>query len=198
MKIDKSTLKDIIMEEIASLDLDEVKLAPAMFDALKKMGKLPKGARIDFSKATSKRGAASKPKQIAKGAKESNPVATKFDVMKKLDKKVGNMATKIIVGALEKDPKVMTTLSMVLKEEVEIKLMEDDFDDLNPGYDAAVGSIMAAFAMNKDLPVDEIAKIAVKNLMRSFNITLKDEEKEEMSPEEYERLKMPGLDERRG
>ena len=85
-----------------------------------------------------------------------------------------------------------STLKELIKEE--IKLMEDDFDDINPGYDAAVGSIMAAFAMNKDLPVDEIAKIAVKNLMRSFNITLKDEEKEEMSPEEYERLKMPGLD----
>ena len=86
-----------------------------------------------------------------------------------------------------------STLKQLIREEME--LMEDDFDDLNPGYDAAVGSITAAFAMNKDLPVDEIAKIAVKNLMRSFNITLKDEEKEEMSPEEYERLKMPGADE---
>ena len=86
-----------------------------------------------------------------------------------------------------------STLKQLIREE--IKLMEDDFDDLNPGKDAAEAAIMAAFSMNKDLPVDEIAKIAVKNLMRSFNITLKDEEKEEMSPEEYERLKMPGLDE---
>jgi len=85
-----------------------------------------------------------------------------------------------------------STLKALIKEE--IKLMEDDFDDLNPGKDAAEAAIMAAFAMNKDLPVDEIAKIAVKNLMRSFNITLKDEEKEEMSPEEYERLQMPGRD----
>ena len=85
-----------------------------------------------------------------------------------------------------------STLKALIKEE--IKLMEDDFDDLNPGKDAAEMAIMAAFAMNKDLPVDEIAKIAVKNLMRSFNITLKDEEKEEMSPEEYERLQMPGRD----
>ena len=92
-------------------------------------------------------------------------------------------------------------LNQLIREEIE-KMemedemdMEDDFDDLNPGKDAAEAAIMAAFAMNKDLPVDEIAKIAVKNLMRSFNITLKDEEKEEMSPEEYERLKMPGLDE---
>ena len=86
-----------------------------------------------------------------------------------------------------------STLKQLIREEME--LMEDDFDDLNPGKDAAEAAIMAAFSMNKDLPVDEIAKIAVKNLMRSFNITLKDEEKEEMSPEEYEKLKMPGLDE---
>ena len=75
-----------------------------------------------------------------------------------------------------------STLKQLIREEME--LMEDDFDDLNPGKDAAEAAITAAFSMNKDLPVDEIAKIAVKNLMRSFNITLKDEEKEEMSPEE--------------
>ena len=129
MKITESTLKEIIMEEIANLDLDEVKLAPAIFNALKKMGKLPKGAVSDPSKATSKKGSAggrssadmqAAAKAASKGKQgQTNPVATKFDVMKKLDKKVGNMATKIIVGALEKDPKVMTTLSMVLREEAE-------------------------------------------------------------------------------
>ena len=183
MKIDKSTLKDIIMEEIASLDLDEVKLAPAMFDALKKMGKLPKGARIDFSKATSKRGAASKPKQIAKGAKESNPVATKFDVMKKLDKKVGNMATKIIVGALEKDPKVMTTLSMVLKEEVETLTEQTD------PHAALVGAVAAALsrhasklAQKKSEDVGkeirdisrELSKEIADNFLKNFDAKQKD------------------------
>ena len=94
------------------------------------MGRLPKGAVSDPSKGGSKKGSAggrssadldatfakavSKRKQA-----QTNPVATKFDVMKKLDKKVGNMATKVIVAALEKDPKLMTTLSMVLKEEAE-------------------------------------------------------------------------------
>ena len=137
MKITESTLKEIIMEEIANLDLDEVKLAPAIFDALKKMGRLPKGAEIDFSKGTSKKGSAggrssadlSKLSQsvIQRAAKaaskrkqgQTNPVATKFDVMKKLEKKVGKMAMKVIVGALEKDQRLMTTLSMVLKEEAE-------------------------------------------------------------------------------
>ena len=135
MKITESTLKEIIMEEIASLDLDEVKLAPALFNALKKMGKLPKGAVSDISQVGGQKGAAkgrtsaelgaafakaaSKPTQIAKGTKESNPAATKFNVMKKLEKKVGKMAMKVIVAAMEKDPKLMTTLSMVLKEEAE-------------------------------------------------------------------------------
>ena len=86
-----------------------------------------------------------------------------------------------------------STLKQLIREQME--LMEDDFDDLNPGKDAAEMAIMVAFRNNEDLPVDKIAKIAVKNLMRSYNITLKDEEKVVMPPEEYERLKMPGLDE---
>ena len=85
-----------------------------------------------------------------------------------------------------------STLKQLIREQME--LMEDDFDDLNPGKDAAEMAIMTAFRNNRDLPVDKIAKIAVENLMRSFNITLKDEEKVVMPPEEYERLKMPGRD----
>ena len=191
MKIDKSTLKALIKEVM----LEEAKSSEELGAAFAKATSKPAAAKSSKELGTAFAKAASKP---TPGAKKSNPAATRMDVMNKLNKKVGNMATKVIVAALEKDPKLMTTLSMVLKEEVEMELMEDDFDDLNPGKDAAEAAIMAAFSMNKDLPVDEIAKIAVKNLMRSFNITLKDEEKEEMSPEEYERLKMPGLDERRG
>jgi hypothetical protein len=87
-------------------------------------------------------------------------------------------------------------LKQLIREEIE-KMemedemdMEDEFDDPNPGKDAAESAIMAAFSMNKDLPVDEIAKIAVDNLMKNFDITLKPEAREEMSPEEYERLKL--------
>ena len=125
MKINKSTLKMLIkevMQEIqeasenpfdnpfmkaqAKADQDAKTAAKqrATFDQIRKTGKM----------APSKPGAS---------AKKPNPVAIKFDVMNKLNKKVGKMATKIIVGALEKDQKLMSALAMVLrapmKEEVE-------------------------------------------------------------------------------
>ena len=120
MKINKSTLKALIKEAIQ--EIQEASENPFDNPFMKAQAKADqdakKRAEFDRIRKTGKM-APSKPKASATGAKKSNPAATKFDVMNKLNKKVGNMATKVIVAALEKDPKLMTALSMVLKEEVE-------------------------------------------------------------------------------
>ena len=125
MKINKSTLKALIKEAIQEIQQEIQEASENPFDNpfMKAQAKADRDvktaakqrAEFDRIRKTGKM-APSKP---GASAKKPNPAATKFDVMKKLNKKVGNMATKVIVAALEKDPKLMTTLSMVLKEEVE-------------------------------------------------------------------------------
>ena len=121
MKLTKSKLKQLIKEVIQ--DIQEADKNPFDNPFMKAQAKASRDAKtaakqraeFDRIRKTGKM-APSKPEA---GAKKSNPAATKFDVMNKLRKKGGPMAMKVIVGALEKDQKLMTTLSMVLKEEVE-------------------------------------------------------------------------------
>ena len=117
MKINKSTLKALIKEAIQEIqEADKIPFDNPFMKAQAKADRdAKKRAEFDRIRKTGKM-APSKP---GASAKKSNPAATKFDVMSKLEKKVGKMAMKVIVGALEKDQKLMTTLSMVLKEEVE-------------------------------------------------------------------------------
>tara|TARA_R100001126_G_C4852101_1_gene162530 strand:+ start:163 stop:555 length:393 start_codon:yes stop_codon:yes gene_type:complete len=125
MKINKSILKALIKEAIQDIQQEIQEASENPFDTpeMKALAKLDKDAkrtaknRAEFDKI--RKTGKMTPSKPGAGAKKSNPVATKFDVMKKLEKKVGKMAMKVIVGALEKDPRLMTTLSMVLKEEVE-------------------------------------------------------------------------------
>ena len=224
MKLNKSTLKQMIKEEMTKLvELERLKRLQAR-DKMKKLE--AQLAAVKKAQAEADRGMLDDPAGMGGAAymdtdyrdslkrqeaaiaaeikklKDSGEAEIKKPTEKPTEKPQNRYMTiggVPVYGEREYYPtgvyeskKIKSTLKQMIREE--IKLMEDDFDDLNPGYDAAVGSITAAFAMNKDLPVDEIAKIAVENLMRSYNITLKDEEKVVMPPEEYERLKMPGRD----
>ena len=167
MKIDKSTLKRLIKEAIK--DIQEASENPFDTPEMKALAKASRDA-----KTAAKQRAA---------AKKSNPAATKFDVMNKLNKKVGNMAMKVIVGALEKDPKVMTTLSMVLKEEVEtLTERTDPRGALEGTVDAAVARAAEKLAGKKSEDVGKelrdiqgkLAKEIAENFLKNFDAKQKD------------------------
>ena len=160
MKIDNSTLKALIKEVMQEQAKSSEELGAA------------------FAKAISK------PKPRQPSAKKSNPAATKMDVMNKLNKKVGNMAMKVIVAALEKDPKLMTTLSMVLKEEAEtLTEQTDPRGALEGTVDAAMARAAEKLAGKKSDDVGKelrniqgkLAKEIADNFLKNFDAKQKDD-----------------------
>ena len=90
--------------------LDEVALAPAMYQALKAKGQLPPGATIDFRKGMPQKKAAAPQAQKQAPAKVFLPA-----IIQNLQGKVGKTAARIILDKFKGDDRLLQMLGMALR-----------------------------------------------------------------------------------
>ncbi len=97
--------------------LDEVGLAPAMYQALKAKGQLPPGARIDFRKGMPQKKAAAPQAQKQAPAQAQKQAPAKVflpAIIQNLQGKVGKTAAGIILDKFKGDDRLLQMLGMAL------------------------------------------------------------------------------------
>ncbi len=106
-------------EELGAMEesLDEVGLAPAMYQALKAKGQLPPGARIDFRKGMPQKKAAAPQAQKQAPAQAQKQAPAKVflpAIIQNLQGKVGKTAAGIILDKFKGDDRLLQMLGMAL------------------------------------------------------------------------------------